>query len=98
MQKHRCYNIQTNTISQSQLVPVHPKCNGWVVINKGTTIVTAQGVPLLPAPAAGVSGESYGVAGNTDEIFQEKFLNINIVAPATGQSSTVVVIQKYFTD
>ena len=94
-QVHRNYNLKVDTLVVSAEVAVDPKCNGFVVINNGDTPVTINGVPLNPSPAKGYSGESYGMAGNVDEIYKGR---IDIVFSSAVSSPFVTVIQKYFID
>lgn len=93
MPNHCKYNIVVQQFYKSTQVEVNLKCNGWVVMNKGTTIFNVNNVPLLPPPVATVSGESYGVAGNSDEIYMGR---IDITMPSNG--GFAILIQKVFTD
>jgi hypothetical protein len=94
-QRHRIYNLKVSTLVVSAEVAVDPNCNGFVVINNGDTPCTINGVPLNPSPAKGYSGESYGMAGNVDEIYRGR---IDIVFAPLVTSQFVTVIQKYFID
>jgi len=95
MSDHKCYNIKVTEVVGYSEVSVEPKCNGWAVINKSDVVCTVNGVPLNPSPAVGISGESYGVAGNANEIYKGR---ITITFAAGATRTLAVVIQKFFID
>jgi hypothetical protein len=66
-------------------------------VNKGNAPITVNGFPLLPQPVATVSGESYGIAGNADEIYKGHIvIDFNLVGAPSNP--LCVVVQKYFID
>jgi hypothetical protein len=90
---NRPYNILPVYYNNSQPVMVPANCNGFVAVNTGAGNITIDGVVLLPRPGAGLSGESYGVAGNRDEIFVGNNNQILVNVPPGGQ---VLIIWKYY--
>ena len=79
--------IQTNT-----RVVVEYLCNGWTVINIGTTVAIVNGVPLNPGTPGTNNGESVSKGGNKGEFYKGL---IEISFPATG-AGNVIVIQKIY--
>lgn len=67
--------------------------NSWSVQNTGLVIVKVNNKTLLPGPAPGLSGESYGVSGNLGEIYNRGYLTIQFNA---GAGAAVELVQKYY--
>lgn len=91
---NRVYNIMPVYYANSQPIVVPQNCNGYVAVNTGTTSVIINGITLLPAPAVGLTGQSYGVSGNEDEIFAGNNGSILVNIPAGG--GQVLIIWKYY--
>lgn len=92
------YNEQVYEFRNSQQLQIGEYCNGFLAVNKGNAPVIINGFPLLPPPAAGVSGESVGLIGNLGEIYVGNNGTIQIVFDLTGAPSNplVVIVLKYY--
>lgn len=78
-----CFDTQDGTYRTSQTVAAHPKCYGFIFINKGDTGVTINQTYLQPRPGAGLSGESYSYVDAGGRIYKRPF-QINFdAAPGT---------------
>lgn len=88
------YNELASIITTSGAVPVLKDCNGWVAINKGTTLVKVNGVDLNPPPAPGLSGESLGVSGNLGEVYSRP--DIKVSFPTAGPGNVLLIVQKLY--
>jgi hypothetical protein len=87
------YNTTTQNYTVQRMVVVEKLCNGVTVINKGSTIVMWNGLPLNP-------GESMTVGGNEGEVFVGRVditFAIPVPAPMTIINSAWV-IQKFYED
>lgn len=49
--------LSTDTVTNSTIIPRIKCCFGYEAVNVGTTIARVNGRRVLPAPAAGLSGE-----------------------------------------
>lgn len=70
------YNISTQTFTKSGRVNISETCNGWSVINLGTSNVMVNGDTLIPGESKSVGG-NYGEVyiGRVDLLFQGAGLN-----------------------
>ena len=94
-----CYNQLFKQYIVSAQHQLNPKCNGYVAVNIGDTLVTVNGIPLKPPVAPNLSGESEGVQGNEGEIFvgQNGVLPIVFVNPGgVGVNQKVIIVEKYY--
>ena len=95
---NRKYNIVYINYFGSQQIDVPKTANGYVAINRGDTLVTVNGLDLLPRLATNLSGESTGVQGNADEIFVGNNGSLQIVFTPGGGVSKVVIGWKFYID
>jgi hypothetical protein len=63
-------------------VPVHQCCFGYGFINKGGVAVTVNQTLLLPAPAPGLSGESYFYIDDEKALYSQKQFLVTFAAGA----------------
>lgn len=89
-----CYDIITQPIRTSGQHTLVENLNSWAVANTGDEIVQVNGKTLLPAPGAGLSGESFGVSGNRCEIYNRKYVTIQF--QGGGGNPSVELTQKYY--
>lgn len=87
----RFYNTTTQEYKSLRSVNVDKLCNGFIVNNAGTTIVTLNGEPLQP-------GQSKTVGGNEGEIYVGRIdLAFIIPSPApTVINNSAWVTQKFY--
>lgn len=85
------YNTsQTQYVVPAQVI-LDKNCNGYTVLNIGTTVAFCNGIPLNPGVPGTNNGESWSVGGNRGEILAGR-LDIGF----TGGAGRVVVIQKFY--
>lgn len=84
----RPYDAQPVNYNRSGQVDLLRPCNGWTVVNKGTTNVTVNGTHVL-APS-----EFIAVAGNEGEEFTG-FLRLTFVSN-TDPGNNAIVWQKFY--
>jgi hypothetical protein len=84
----RLYNAVPMQYSRSQQVNLYRPCNGWTVINKGSTNVTVNGILVL-AP-----DEFIAVGGNEGEAYTG-FLRLSFVSN-TDPGNNAIVYQKFY--
>ena len=90
------YNIIGQSYYLGQEVKPDKNCNGWTAINKGDTLAWVNGVPLKPYPPGHpeLSGESFGVSGNEQEVYDGR---IKIVFDnSVGTNPWIVIVQKFY--
>lgn len=88
------FNIsyQTTQVNR-QLIP-DEYSNGVMVINTGTTLALANGLPLNPGVAGVRNGESFLFGGNRAEIFRGR---IEITFPnGAAAGNSVFIMQKIY--
>jgi hypothetical protein len=92
-----CYNQKVTVYTTSKQHQLDKKCNGYVAINNGDTLVQVNQIPLKPPVLPTLSGESEGIQGNEGEIFvgQNGVIPIIFLAPA-GVNPSVLIIEKYY--
>ena len=95
--EQRKYNIITRTVTSSIHLSVPPNCNGFLAYNAGDTIFNIANFPLLPAVGPGLSGHSWGVMGNKDEIYggDNHTLNIQQSGPL-GVNPLIIIVFKFY--
>jgi hypothetical protein len=86
------YNITAQIYNDNRSIIVDQKCNSITAINKGASLVTINGIPLLPSITPGQSGESIAIEGNGQEILSGR---VDISFSGAG-AKYVVIIQKIF--
>lgn len=86
------FDEQINTVRQNGAVQVHNCCFGYGFINKGDQAVVVNQTLLLPAPAPGLSGESYFYVDNEKALYSQKQF---LVTFAGGGTNPVVEIHQY---
>lgn len=86
------FDEQVTAVRTNQAVSVHQCCFGYGFINKGDEAVVVNQTLLLPAPAAGLSGESYFYVDNQKAIFTQKQF---LVTFAGGGTNPYVEIHQY---
>jgi hypothetical protein len=84
----RPYDAQPVSYNRSGQVDLLRPCNGWTVVNKGTTNVTVNGSHVL-AP-----DEFIAVSGNEREVFTG-YLRL-LFASNTDPGNNVIVWQKFY--
>lgn len=87
------YDVVTKPVLLSGEQPLFELVNSWSVQNTGLVAVQVNGKTLLPAPAPGLSGESFGVSGNYGEVYNRQYLTIQFAA---GAGPAVELVQKYY--
>jgi hypothetical protein len=87
------YNTSPIWVSEPGFVEVDENCNGWMAINKGSGVAYVNGVPLNPAPAVGLSGESTGTSGNYGEVFKG---SIQVKFAPNANDNLVLFVQKFY--
>jgi hypothetical protein len=85
------FDEQVNTVRTNTAISVHPCCFGYCFINKGNVAVTVNQTLLLPAPAPGLSGESYSYVDNEKALYSQKQFLVTFAAGA----NPVVEIHQY---
>ena len=85
--------IISNDVRISSNVTVERNCAGFIAINKGDVVVRVNGIELLPAPGAGLSGEAFGVECNEGEVFTDV---IRVQFDTLAGNPFVTVVQKYY--
>lgn len=86
----RGYNVVPEQYNRSTQVALMKPCNGWTVINQGSTTVTVNGTVQL------TQGEFLAVGGNEGEEYTG-FLRLSFVSNV-DPNNNVVVLQKFYTD
>jgi len=86
------FDEQINTVRNNTAISVHPCCFGYGFINKGDEAVVVNQTMLLPAPGAGLSGESYFYIDNQKDLYTQKQF---LVTFAGGGTNPVVEIHQY---
>jgi hypothetical protein len=81
------YNISTQTFTKSGRVNISTTCNGWSVINLGTSNVLVNQDTLIP-------GESKTVGGNYGEIYIGR---VDLLFQGAGTNNAVFT-EKYYMD
>jgi len=94
MEKTFSYNVIVTQHSIATNVEVQQNCNGVSIRNIGNTTAVINGVQILPAPAPGLSGESYSFGGNLGEIYTGR-LQLRFLLPI-GTNPNVEIIQKFY--
>lgn len=79
------FNFSAQIYVEPKNITIDPRCNNITAVNKGTTIIDFNGIPLS-------ANESITVGGNAGEILQGK---VSISFSGTG-TSKAVIIQKYY--
>ena len=74
-------------------IDIDPLCNGWTAINRGTSIVQVNGVPLAPPATPGLSGESFGVSGNIGELYAGR---VTCLFDVADTAPALVFVQKIY--
>lgn len=76
--QHGCFDTVDATYRNSQTVPRHPLCYGYIFINKGDTGVLINGTFLKPFPPGrpDLSGESYSYVDAGGRLYTRDFLII----------------------
>jgi hypothetical protein len=87
------YDVITKNVFISGEQPLFDLVNSWAVQNTGLVAVDVNGKTLLPAPAPGLSGESFGVSGNYGEVYNRLYLTIQFAA---GAGPAIQLVQKYY--
>jgi hypothetical protein len=85
----RGYDMVPIPYTTSQQVQLMRPCNGWTVVNMGTTSVTVNGAITLAA------GEFIAVSGNEGEQYTG-FLRL-VFASNTDPGNNAFVYQKFYT-
>lgn len=67
-------------------------CNGWEVVNLGTTVATVNNRPLYPGVPGTVLGDSFSLGGNKGEVFKGR---VDIAFPG-GAGGIVLFTQKVY--
>jgi len=88
------YNIATVPATVSGPVIVPPLCNGWQVINTGTSIATVNGQVLHPGTPGTNVGEGLAVSGNYREIFKGK-INVSFATGGGGTNELTFIFKLY---
>jgi hypothetical protein len=83
------YDVVPIPYTTSQQVGLQKACNGWTVINQGTTNVTVNGTIVL------VPGNFVAVGGNEGEEYTG-FLRISFANNA-APGNNALVLQKFYT-
>lgn len=86
------FDEQVNAVRTNTAVAVHACCFGYGFINKGDEAVTVNQTLLLPAPAPGLSGESYFYVDSEKALFTQKQF---LVTFAGGGANPYVEIHQY---
>lgn len=94
MVETNCYDVITAPVVTSGQYALVEMVNSWAVANTGNDTVKVNGKTLLPAPAPGLSGESFGVSGNLGEIYNRRYLTIQF--QGAGNAPQVEITQKYY--
>lgn len=94
MCKKSPYSFNGTTYKKNQTVSLDPNCNGITVINRGDSIVTFNGIPLLPATTAGQTGEQLSIGGNGGEILNSR---VDLTFATGGTNNNATIIQKFYT-
>lgn len=84
----RPYDALPTSYTWSQQINLLRPCNGWTVVNKGTTTVTVNGIHTLAA------NEFIAVSGNEGEEYTG-FLRL-VFASNTDPGNNAVVWQKFY--
>lgn len=84
----QCYDVVPIPYSTSQQISLQKVCNGWTVINQGTTNVTVNGTILL------VPGNFVAVGGNEGEEYTG-FLRVGFANNADA-GNKALVLQKFY--
>lgn len=85
----QCYDVVPIPYTASAQIGLQKPCNGWTVINQGTTNVTVNGTIVL------VPGQFMAVGGNEGEEYTG-FLRL-LFANNAAAGNNVVVLQKFYT-
>jgi hypothetical protein len=85
--KARPYNIFPQSYNAQRSVVVVDLCNGFTVLNAGTSTVYLNGVPIIP-------NVSVTIGGNEDEIYKGR-IDISFSSANTADN-TAWVIQKFY--
>jgi hypothetical protein len=85
------YNITPVQYLRNASVVVDKLCNGATVINTGTTVMTANGIPLNPGVVGVRNGESFTFGGNRGEVFAGR-----IDLAFVGGTGSCFLIQKIY--
>ena len=86
------FDEQINAVRENGAVQVHQACFGYCFINKGDVAVTVNQTFLLPAPAPGLSGESYAYVDQEKALYSQKQF---LVTFAAGGTNPYVEIHQY---
>lgn len=91
------YNVTYQMYQRSTKVEPDQYCNGFTVVNIGTTVAIVNGTPLAPPTAPARLGEAVAFGGNHNEIFIGR---IDLSFPdGEDNGNNVLVTQKiYITD
>lgn len=81
------YNISTQTFTKSGRVNISTTCNGWSVINLGTSNVMVNQDTLIP-------GESKTIGGNYGEIYIGR---VDLLFQGAGINNAVFT-EKFYTE
>lgn len=87
------FNAIRQQYTNQQSVAVADQCNAWAARNIGDDLVFVNGIPLQPPPGPGLSGESFSVTGNADEIFVGR---IDISFEGVNTNPAVEIVQQYY--
>lgn len=91
MEQLLAYNLSPMTYYRNQKVEVDSRCNGFTVVNVGTSNMIANGIPLAPPVAPALQGEAAQFGGNRNEIFIGR-----IEISFDGNAGECIVIQKIY--
>lgn len=86
----REYNVTMLPYNRSGQIDLMKPCNGWTVINQGTTNVMVNGTVVL------AQGQFLAVGGNEGEAYTG-FLRLSF-ASNTDPANNVVVLQKFYSE
>lgn len=85
------YNTSQQHYAENASIVVDQLCNGYTVINIGTTVMAVNKIALNPGTAGTNNGESVSVGGNRGEIFAGR-----IDIAFTGGTGLCIVLQKIY--
>lgn len=85
------FNIIQETVNENASIVIEKYCNGFEVVNTGTTTCFVNGRPLYAGTPGTNNGDSLTVGGNRGEIFTGR-LDISF---ATGAGNAIVTQKIY---
>lgn len=87
------FNIFGQYYYQDAYIKPDAKTNAYTVINRGTGIVTINGIPLSPPAVVGQAGDSITIGGHIGEVFGG---NLELKFTPGTATPQAVVIQKFY--